>query len=51
MVMDMDKVKQYLLDPSNEACLNVLKNWLNSSGMDYSYNKIKAILLLSFLSS
>ncbi len=49
--MDMDKVEQYLLDPSNEARLNALQKWLISSGMDNRYNKIKAILLLSFLSS
>ncbi len=49
--MDMDKVEQYLSDPSNEARLNALQKWLISSGMDYKYNKIKAILLLSFLSS
>ncbi len=48
--LDVDMVKQYLTDLSNETRLNALKNWLNSSGMDYSYNKIKAILLIAFLS-
>ncbi len=52
MAMDMDKVKQYLLDPSNETHLNVLKNWIDSSASWATLtHKIKAILLLSFLSS
>ncbi len=48
---DVEKVKQYLIDPSNEPRLNALQKWLLSSGLDYKYNMIKAILLLSFLSS
>ncbi len=47
MAMDVEMVKQYLSDPSNEARLNALQNWLS---MDYLYKKIKTILLLSFLS-
>ncbi len=47
--LDVDRVKQYLTDLSKEARLNALKIWLNDAGMDYSYNKIKAILLIAFL--
>ncbi len=49
---DIDKIRAYLADSSKEVRLNAIRTWwMDSTGEDCHYNRLKAIMITAYLSS